>query len=346
MEWYDQHARKLPWRDTRDSYRIWISEIILQQTRVDQGLPYYKRFIEAFPDVFALAEAGEDKVLRLWQGLGYYSRARNLQAAARILVKKFNGRLPDRYEELIKLPGIGEYTASAIVSIAFDQPAPVLDGNAIRVYARLFGLGFLPATVPQKEQYRKRALEIMAPGRPGSYNQAIMELGARICLPRNPACGKCPLFPACYARKYGKQEELPPSRPRPVIKKRRLSYLLVVRDQHILLKRRTARDVWQGLFEFPLVESGPKNTLNELTRKFGQLALDFPMGVQLKNLKEDTRHRLTHQELQISFHELLSDCHLKNGSEYKWVPLDKLGEYAFPRPLLSFLHKRNIFHSY
>lgn len=254
VKWYQQYKRDLPWRTTKDPYKIWLSEIILQQTRVQQGLPYYEKFIIEFPDVRSLAAAPEQKVLRLWQGLGYYTRARNLHACARVIVQKFNGVFPDTYEELKSLPGIGEYTAAAIASIAHEEPVAVVDGNVFRVLARITGTA-TPINTPEgKKTFTLLANALMGPRNPAEHNQAVMEFGALHCTPKNPLCTSCVFASGCFANSNELQAMLPVKLQKKKSRRRYFYYFIIKTGKSLVLNIRTGKDIWKGLYDFYLVE--------------------------------------------------------------------------------------------
>ena len=258
LDWYAREGRDLPWRRTRDPYRIWLSEVILQQTRVAQGTAYYLRFTERFPDVGSLAAASEDEVLKLWQGLGYYSRARNLHAAARMIVERFSGAFPATPEEVRSLPGVGDYTAAAVCSAACGAPCAVVDGNVYRVLSRLFGLDLPIDAAPGRRAFAELAQELLDERDPGRYNQAIMDFGALVCTPAQPRCGTCPLAGRCLALGAGSVAERPVKRSVAKVRDRWFAYLHLQSQGRLVLHRRGAGDIWQGLYEFPLIEtSGP-----------------------------------------------------------------------------------------
>jgi len=255
IDWYQDNHRKLHWRETVDPYKIWLSEVILQQTRVAQGLPYYERFIISFPTVFDLAVAPSQKVLRLWQGLGYYSRARNLHRCAKQVVEKFNGHFPNSFNELTKLPGVGDYTAAAIASIAFREPVAVVDGNVYRVLARVFGIEKDIASGEGKKYFFSLANKLIDKTRPDLFNQALMEFGALHCLPKNPKCGECIFSKSCNANQRNLQAVLPVKSKKLKIKTRYFYYFILINKNKVLLKRRTEKDIWQGLNDFYLIET-------------------------------------------------------------------------------------------
>ncbi|MDX1628124.1 MAG: A/G-specific adenine glycosylase [Fulvivirga sp.] len=291
IEWYSQHGRDLPWRKTRDPYKIWLSEIILQQTRVQQGLPYYEKFVEKFPHITDLAQATEEEVLRTWQGLGYYSRARNLHACAKVILEKYNGSFPSTYQELLKLPGIGPYTAAAISSFAFKEKVPAIDGNVFRVLARIFGVAEDILSGKARKTFENIARELIPDQFPDTYNQAMMEFGARHCTPRNPSCAVCPVGPECYARLNNCQDQLPVKRSKVKVKNRFFTYLVIQHQGKYWMKQRKAGDIWQGLYDFCLLEE--KN--NDEVLKTVLLP-----EVKLKNGKT-FKHILTHQKIYARF---------------------------------------------
>jgi len=255
LRWYEKNKRELPWRNSKDAYRIWLSEIILQQTRINQGLPYYEKFLQSYQDIHALARASENEVLRTWQGLGYYSRARNMLKCAKIIVERYQGVFPSRYSELIELPGIGPYTAAAIASISFDQPTPVIDGNVYRVLSRIFGIKNDIQMAASKHIFKKLAEELISFEKPGDYNQAIMEFGALHCTPVNPKCDLCLFSEHCYAYRHNMQAELPLRLKRGRNHKRYFHYCVIHCDQQIFMKKRNTKDIWLGLYDFPLIET-------------------------------------------------------------------------------------------
>lgn len=255
IDWYHIHHRTLPWRDTHDPYKIWLSEIILQQTRVSQGLPYYKNFVKKFPTVQKLAQAPQEEVLKLWQGLGYYSRARNLHFASQQVVE-MGGKFPDSYQELLKLKGVGDYTAAAVASFAYGEVVPVVDGNVYRVLSRLFGIATpINSTAGQKE-FKAMAVNLISKEAPATYNQAIMEFGATHCLPKNPKCSSCPFMPDCIAFKEGRIDLLPVKLKKTKVKNLFHHYLVVQTPSgKTIMRQRPQKGIWAGLYEFPYVET-------------------------------------------------------------------------------------------
>jgi len=303
IDWYLRNKRDLPWRKTTNPYFIWLSEIILQQTRVDQGMSYYFKFIKAYPTVFDLANATENEVLNLWQGLGYYSRARNLHFSAKYIVDELNGQFPSTYNEILQLKGVGDYTASAIASICFKEPTAVVDGNVYRVLARFFGVE-LPIKSSKGQKYFKQlAQELINTDKPAIHNQAIMEFGARMCKPQNPDCKVCPLNDKCVALQQKKVKELPFKDKKIKVKKRYFNYLVaIISDKKTILNKREEKGIWQNLYEFPLIESD--KTLDKGAviqhKVFQNLFSNGDFEVNLFNQKEKI-HKLSHQHLYTRF---------------------------------------------
>lgn len=338
--WYEVHKRTLPWRESADPYIIWISEIILQQTRVTQGLDYFYRFTERFPDVAALAEASEDEVLKYWQGLGYYSRARNLHAAAKKIMTDFNGVFPSDYSSILSLKGIGEYTAAAIVSFAWNQPYPVVDGNVFRVLSRLFALEMPIDTMKGKKQFTEIAQLIMDPLHAAIHNQAIMELGALQCVPKNPDCIHCPLQNKCMAFASATVADFPVKQNKTKVRNRYFNYLHIVSDGQTWLSRRGEKDIWEGLYEFPLIETNNPLTPEELLehpdfKNLLDAAEDVKVKVQISGLK----HVLSHQVLFVSFYKIEIKKAVSELSDYISVPLDELEKYPVSRLIHIYLEK-------
>lgn len=300
VEWYHANHRKLPWRETRDPYRIWLSEVILQQTRVAQGLPYYLRFVSHYPSVYALASAPEEEVLRHWQGLGYYTRARNLIRCAKVVVNEHGGAFPSSYEKLRLLPGVGDYTAAAIASIAFDEPVAVVDGNVFRVLSRYFGIRHDIAQSASRKVFAQLAASLVPREFPGTYNQGIMEFGALCCLPKTPQCAECTLAAACYAREHQAQALLPVRNVRKTARKRYFYYFVFMSGNRIAMRKRSDRDIWQNLYDFYVAETSRQQTLRKVLEKDEQLR---PLAARLAELEVTGtyRHKLTHQEIYARF---------------------------------------------
>lgn len=295
MDWYDRNKRDLPWRHTRDPYKIWLSEIILQQTRVAQGLPYYLAFAKQYATVKKLAAAPQDEVLRLWQGLGYYSRARNLHACAKKVVAEYNGKFPDTYVELLKLPGVGSYTAAAIASFAFNEPVAVVDGNVFRVLARVFGIEHDIASPAGKKFFFEKANELIHQEKPGVFNQAVMEFGALQCTPVNPSCKSCTLAWMCVANQQNLQTQLPVKLSRTKVRTRYLYYRVVRNGQQLLMRKRAAGDIWSGLYDFYLQEENKSLNARQLSEKYRLNNTD--------RISKEYKHILSHQKLVVRFIE-------------------------------------------
>jgi len=335
ITWYQQNKRDLPWRHIVDPYHVWLSEIILQQTRVAQGLPYYLKFIENYPTVKDLAKASEQEVLNLWQGLGYYSRARNLHYTAKDIVQNYDGIFPGNYKDLLKLKGVGAYTAAAIASFCYNEPVAVLDGNVYRVLARLFGID-APINSPEGQKYFKQlAQELIDKQNPGVYNQAIMEFGALHCTPSNPKCEICSMANDCMAYQTGKVNELPVKLKKIKIKKRFLHYFLVKYKDSIILEKRKSKDIWQNLYQLPLIEKKDDKSLKKPN------LVDFCTKYDIKpseSVQKSTKivHKLTHQHLYIQFWELDSINKPRNA-----IALNQLKNYPMPIVIANFLD--NIF---
>lgn len=332
--WYGANKRDLRWRKTRDAYCIWLSETILQQTRVQQGAAYYDRFVETYPTVEALARASEDQVLKMWQGLGYYSRARNLLAAARQVVERFGGVFPADEADLRTLPGVGEYTAAAIASIAYDRPCAVVDGNVYRLYARLFDLDTPIDSTAGHKAFRLVAEELLDREHPGEFNQALMEFGALHCTPTSPRCDDCPFADRCQARAAGTVRQRPVKQGRVKVRDRYLHYLHLVADGMTLIRRREGRDIWQGLYEFPLVESEAEQPLERLPLD------DLLKGLSWQLVREVRMppHLLSHQRLHAHLYHLRLD-RLPEIEGCLVIPEEALGDYAVPRLLERYLEE-------
>ena len=300
LEWYTHHRRDLPWRHTQDPYPIWLSEIILQQTRVAQGMPYWQRFMETFPTVQDLAAAEEQEVLRLWQGLGYYSRARNLHACARQIVEERNGEWPTTYEELQTLKGVGKYTAAAIASFAFGQAAPVVDGNVYRLYARVFGVDTDIANSKAFGEFFALGQTLIDPKLPGDYNQASMEFGSTYCKPQNPPCLTCIFADGCEAYATGRQAQLPVKTKKTKVRHRYFDYLVFRHGDQWLVKTRPEGDIWAGLHDFYLVESPSAASPEEWPKEVQPLVKEYP----LEGGDTEFQHVLSHQRLHTRFYEV------------------------------------------
>jgi A/G-specific adenine glycosylase len=332
VEWYQGNHRKLPWRETRDPYRIWLSEVILQQTRVSQGLPYYTRFVERYPRINDLAAASEQEVLRLWQGLGYYSRARNLIKCAKAVVARHCGLLPDTPEELKSLPGIGDYTAAAIASFAFGRPVAVLDGNVFRVLARFFGLEHDVTKVETRKLFTRLANQLVDKSSPDVYNQAIMEFGALCCTPKSPRCSECVLSANCVAANNNLQATLPIKERKKVPRKRYFYYFVIMSKDRIAMKRRSEKDIWRNLYDFYLLEPPRRRPVKKLIENdlwLKKITRDKP---QIE-ISSTYKHNLTHQAISAKFITLYpsneTSERIRNMRFYSKKGIEKL-----PKPIL------------
>lgn len=333
--WYVSHKRELPWRKSKDPYKIWLSEIILQQTRVAQGLPYYLKFVEAFPTVFHLANASEQEVLKLWQGLGYYSRARNLHATAIKVAQEYKGVFPKTFKELLALKGIGDYTASAIASICYDLPTAVVDGNVYRVLSRVYNIDTPINSAGGIKEFKALAQSLIDPKRPGQFNQAIMEFGARHCVPQNPDCGSCIFNNSCEAYLNDRVGQLPVKIKKQKIKNRYFNYVVPIdANDKTLLNKRSEKGIWQQLYEFPLVEStGPisKKVLQEEAAVYDLIATS-PEAELTQYNKEPIVHKLSHQHIHANFWILTVPDLGKKG-----IFARKIKEYPVPVLLERFI---------
>jgi len=332
LSWYAKNKRELPWRSSKDPYKIWLSEIMLQQTRVAQGLPYYLRFVEAFPTVYDMASADEETVLKLWQGLGYYSRARNMHATAKRIVEDFDGQFPDTYEDLVKLKGVGDYTASAIASICFDRPEPVVDGNVFRVLSRYFGIDMPINSSGAPKYFKKLARSVMDATNIRDYNQGLMEFGAIQCAPKKPYCLHCPLNESCVALQTNKVHELPVKLKKTKVKIRHFNYLVVLDGHHnTLLEKRTAKGIWQNLYQFPLWES-PAEITNASTPQELPLNLEIDGVSILPYNSKVIVHKLSHQHLHTKFWIVKTETLLKNAVQWS-----ELASYPVPVLIADFI---------
>lgn len=329
IHYYTNHYRKLPWRDTSNPYLIWLSEVILQQTRVAQGLKYYYKFTEQYPTVQDLVAADEDEVLKLWQGLGYYSRARNMHATAREVVNQYNGEFPASFMELKKLKGVGDYTAAAIASFAFGEAVPVVDGNVSRVISRYFGVEEAIDGNLGKKLIRSIVEQEMDRKNPALFNQAIMEYGAMVCTPKSPNCASCELRAGCYAHAYQKVELLPLKAKKLIPRNRYFYYLVIRHEGRILYKKRGPGDIWQGLHDFPLIEMEKEVSLDVIlsSPEFSKIMTNNK-DYQILSVSESIRHVLTHQILQVRFISIESQQALPG--DYSSIPESEFEQLAVP----------------
>lgn len=336
LKWYAENKRELPWRDTTDPYLIWISEIILQQTRVVQGYEYFLRFVRRFPDVRTLAAASEDEVMKYWQGLGYYSRARNLHAAARSM----NGIFPETYEEVRALKGVGDYTAAAICSFAYNMPYAVVDGNVYRVLSRYFGIDMPIDSGEGKKAFTALAEEMLDRARPADYNQAIMDFGAIQCTPQAPDCMFCPLSETCFARSRGMVLQLPVKQHKTKTTNRYFNYVYVRMGAYTLIHKRTGNDIWKNLFELPLIET-EKDLSEEEFLACPQLHALFAEGEapMVRSVLRNVKHVLSHRVIYTHFYEAILPEISGSFSGYQRVKAEDIELYAVPRLIHAFLEK-------
>lgn len=326
--WYRQNYRKLPWRATKNPYKVWLSEIIMQQTRVDQGLSYYLKILKKYPTIDLLAQADEQEVLRIWQGLGYYSRARNMHTAAKQVINDFNGVFPNTYEDIKSLKGVGDYTAAAIASFAFDLPYPVLDGNAFRVLARYFNDPSPIDTGQGKIVFQIYAEEVLNRDEPAEFNQAIMEVGAMVCRPKNPDCENCPLNERCLAYNEGNPLSLPVKAKKIKVSKR-FFHFFIYPSAEIQLMQRKGKGIWQNMYQFPMLEVD-----HQLNKKELKEISEVKLGVQLKNKIFSEKHILTHQHINATFWTVENEV---QGDEYIQTDLTGINAYPLPRLIERFV---------
>jgi A/G-specific adenine glycosylase len=335
-QWYLQNKRDLPWRKTVNPYKIWLSEIMLQQTRVAQGTPYFLSFTTAFPTVFDLAAANEEQVLKLWQGLGYYSRARNLHKTAQYVANELSGIFPDNYNDLLKLKGVGEYTAAAIASFSYNEAVPVVDGNVFRVLSRYFDVETDIAAASAKKEFAALAFELMPKHNPGVFNQAIMEFGALQCVPKSPNCGICIFNTSCAALQKKKVDQLPVKSKKLKVRNRFFNYLVVSDDnENTIIQKRIAKGIWHNLYEFPLIETERVEDFDCISNL---IQSDFFKGNEIVGISESNPetiiHKLSHQHLYIKFWKVKVNGTIKNA-----INSDTLKTFPFPIVIHNFIEK-------
>ncbi len=337
ISWYLQHARKLPWRETKDPYRIWLSEIILQQTRVDQGMDYYLSFVNTYPNIGFLSQASEAEVLKLWQGLGYYSRARNLHFTAKYIQNELNGQFPENYDLLVKLKGVGPYTAAAIASFAFALPHAVVDGNVARVLSRIFDVEIPVNSTQGAKIINELADTCLDRGQPDTYNQAIMELGAMVCTPLSPGCEQCPLQSQCAAFARGTQTERPVKIKKAKQKLRYIHYAVLENEGCIIFRKREQKDIWQGLNDFYTEEGSsqidPRLMAEEIETRLEGIHIETLPG----NAEYRTTHHLTHQRIEAQFWRFKYKGSVAKKSIYFEVAKNRIDTVAVPRLVHKYL---------
>jgi A/G-specific adenine glycosylase len=336
--WFALNKRDLPWRNTTDPYKIWLSEIILQQTRIDQGLSYYHRFVGEFPTIIDLANASEDKVLKCWQGLGYYSRARNLHATAKLVSEKYSGIFPSEYKDILALKGIGEYTAAAIASISFGLEYPTIDGNVFRVLSRFFGIDDPIDSKEGKKTFSVLAKELIKGTDPAMHNQAVMEFGALQCKPKNPDCSICPISNKCFALANAKINSLPAKQNKTKQRDRYFSYILLEDPNYIYLRKRHGNDIWKNLYELPFIERANQTEIDDILH-----SADFEKDISsdtlasVNSISKWKIHILSHQRIHFRFIEVKLAGDFKYAANIIKVSKEDIFNFAVPRLLETFL---------
>ncbi|MFK8036849.1 MAG: A/G-specific adenine glycosylase [Crocinitomicaceae bacterium] len=333
QKWYHDNKRDLPWRKVNDPYFIWLSEIILQQTQVVQGLAYYEKFTKAYPSVAQLANSTEDHILKNWQGLGYYSRARNLHFAAQQVMSDYGGFFPSTYSEIIKLKGVGEYTAAAISSFAFSEPYAVVDGNVFRVLSRCFAISTPINTNQGKKEFFELAQNLLDHDNPGIHNQAMMELGALVCRPKNPKCEVCPIQFNCEGFKQKNIQNFPVKQKKIKIKDRFLNYLLITDGDSILINKRKGKGIWQGLYDFPLIE---------LTKEVDEIKNFDSVNIKNAALDISLKHILSHQHLYVKFW-IVKMKNLKQFSDFEVIKKNELEDFPLPQLIVRYINQSKFF---
>lgn len=338
INWYLTNKRDLPWRNTVNPYFIWLSEIILQQTQVAQGLPYYTSFTTTFPTVFDLAKAEESQVLKLWQGLGYYSRARNLHASAKYIVEVLNGKFPSNFNEIIKLKGVGDYTASAIASICFNETTAVVDGNVYRALSRIYGIKTPINTGKGFKEFKALAQELIDKKQPATFNQAIMEFGARLCKPKNPDCPFCPFNTNCVALQKNEIASLPVKLKSLKVKKKYFNFIVIIsEDENTILEQRTGKGIWQNLYQFPLIETNMPTEVDAIEKQIQNLKQIENMSFQVYLYNDtDIIHKLSHQHLYTKFWIVTL-----NGKLLQGVSIKKIKDFPVPILIGNFIERFN-----
>ncbi len=339
ISWYSRAKRDLPWRNTKDPYKIWLSEIILQQTRIEQGLPYYNRFVAHYPTVGELANAHQQEVLKLWEGLGYYSRARNLHATAVHVSNELNGQFPINYSGLLKLKGIGPYTAAAIASFAYEEPVPVIDGNVFRFAARYFGIDKDIADAKNRKYFEETLTQVISQQQPGEFNQAIMEFGATVCTPSKPLCHDCPFASSCHAFAHNQQGVLPVKSKKTKVKELFMHYIIYQYEGQTLMKRRN-ESIWNGLFEFHSLISETKNETEDILKEVTQAEQG-----EVEKIVGPIKHLLSHRKLWVNFYHI----NIKSKSDFEQLAKDlNLAIYSWeevltlPRPKVIVNHLQQV----
>lgn len=341
MDWHHNvNTRSLPWKEEKDPYKIWLSEIILQQTRAEQGLKYYLNFTETYPNICALANAKDEEVFRLWQGLGYYNRCKNMLATARYICSDLKGKFPNDFDTILSLKGVGNYTASAIASFAFGLPYAVLDGNVYRVLSRFFGVEMPIDSAEGKKYFASLAQKLLDSKNPAAYNQAIMDLGATICTPKNAQCEECPLQKKCVANADGLVSILPFKEKKLKVQNRYFNFLVLKYKDELWIERRSEKGIWQNLHQFYLIESAESIDDSDLWQN--EFLVAHKQNIKKLSFLSQTKQRLTHQLVESKFFEVtLKDQEIFLPQEGFWVKSAQLNDYAFPKTLVDFINDFN-----
>lgn len=337
-DWYRHNKRELPWRSTKDPYFIWVSEVLLQQTRVSQGNDFYISFVQKYPDIYSLAAANEEDVLKICQGIGYYSRARNLLHTARYIVSELGGVFPGRYQDIVSLKGIGPYTAAAIASIAFNEPVVAIDGNVFRVASRLFDIDYPIDKSSSRNVFDQYTSLILDQSNPGDFNQALMDLGSLICTPVNPKCGLCPVETYCKANQLGKSSILPVKQSKIEVKQKYYTYLVVSNDDFVAFKKRGKGNIWSGMYDFALWESDQAPSDIDIVNIIIPSFLTDG-NLRIKKMGKTINHKLTHRSLWVRFIEIESNSLPKDCI---WVANQQIGQLPVPKIIEKFILNRNI----
>lgn len=337
LKWHSRIERQLPWKETNDAYRIWLSEIILQQTRVVQGIPYYFKFVEKYPSLSALADADISDILKLWEGLGYYSRARNMHLAAKTIVSNYGGVFPNQYKDLLNIQGIGKYTAAAIASFAYNQPHAVVDGNVYRVLARYFGINTAIDSSAGHKQFSELATSLLPINKSAEYNQAIMDFGALQCIPKSPDCSRCPIIESCKAFATKQIEVLPVKKNKIKKRNRYLYYMYITCGNKVMIRQRKSKDIWHLLYELPYIEFQNEVDETVILKEISGMFMENLSSTHLSITKDI--QMLTHQNIYGNFSYIKIQALQKTSFEGIWVDKEALGKYAYPKIVKEFLHK-------
>lgn len=342
INWFKGNKRDLPWRKTRDPFKIWLSEVILQQTRVDQGMQYYFDFVNRFEDVHQLADADEREIIKLWQGLGYYSRARNLHAAAQYVSRDLKGKFPDTYNDLLKMKGVGKYTAAAVASIAYGEVVPVVDGNVYRVLSRYLGID-TPINKPQAhKEFTHAATELMAGSNPSDFNQALMEFGALHCTPQNPDCKNCPFQDECYAFNKGEVKKYPIKTSKTKVKTVYFEYLILLdNEDNLFIKKREHEGIWKNMYDFPLIESEKKLDAEKLfEHRYMKTLLKEKKLNRYEEPQTTYKHILSHRKIFARFHQFYFEG---KWDKPEWVKVSKqqVSDFPLPRLIDKYVHDQD-----